>query len=84
MPSFDGKKLTSETRVRKRNQCRLVVTLELEVSPDGLATLPRWAQDAADYVKAILSGNPNIADCLAEEFNQGHTKVTEVKLEALK
>lgn len=44
----------SKTIQRPRNQCRLVITLEVEVEPEGLATLPSYQKDATDYMRELI------------------------------
>lgn len=80
-PTFDGKKMVRETINRGKNGARVLITLEVTVSDEGLATLPAYKRTSQDYVRDTYNQQP-LHDSLIDTLGE-HCEVTEIKMEAL-
>lgn len=80
------KRPPSKTIQRPRDQCRLVITLEVQVEPDGMAMLPSYQKDATDYVRQLIGDADwkHIQDNLVENLYGEYVSVISIKAEANK
>jgi len=81
MPTLDGKPLVSEVVSRRGKRCRIVVTLEAEVSDEALKSLPNYKRTAQDYVKENFDPEP-LWESLVDVLGEG-IEVSDLKMEAL-
>ena len=73
--------LVSKTMVRDKNETRVVITLEVTVSKEGLDSLPNYKHTAQDYVKETFDPEP-IWEALVDALGE-HCDTTDLKMEAL-
>lgn len=73
--------LVSKTMVRDKHEARVVITLEITVSDEGLKSLPNYKRTAQDYVKDAYDVEP-LNDTLYDIFGP-ECDVTDIKMEAL-